>query len=104
MTAGPGMDAGAGTGPTIGPDSVAVPRLDVRVRNVGGALTVARGENVFELSETAGFLWRLADGRRSLRALAEALVAEYAVDLDTALADVEETLTALADGGLVRWG
>ncbi|MBB4913038.1 PqqD family protein [Streptosporangium saharense] len=83
-------------------EAVPVPRLDVRVRNVGGTLTVAWGESVFELSETAGFLWKRVDGRRSLRELAGLLAGEYAVDPETALRDTLETMTALADGGLVR--
>ncbi|MFF4413745.1 PqqD family protein [Streptosporangium sp. NPDC001559] len=86
----------------LSPEAVPVPRLDVRVRNVGGTLTVAWGESVFELSETAGFLWKRVDGRRSLRELALLLAGEYAVDAETALLDTAETMTALADGGLVR--
>jgi Coenzyme PQQ synthesis protein D (PqqD) len=83
------------------PDAVPVPRLEVRNRKVGGVLMLAVGEHQFELSETAAFIWRHADGDRTVGGLAELLAAEYGIELDHALADVGELLQFFAENRLL---
>jgi hypothetical protein len=76
-------------------------RLNARVRNFRDRTMVAGSSQPLELSESAAFLWRLIDGRRSVGDLADALCAEYEVDRDTAVADVAELVGALHDAGVV---
>jgi Coenzyme PQQ synthesis protein D (PqqD) len=80
-----------------------IPRrsLTARVRNVRGRITVAGADQPLELSDTATFLWRSIDGRRSVRDLADALCAEYDIDRDTAMADVVELVEVLNGAGVV---
>lgn len=82
---------------------VCVPRrrLNARVRNFRDRTMVAGSSQPLELSESAAFIWRLMDGRRSVGDLADALCAEYEVDRDTAVADVTELVGALHDVGVV---
>ena len=87
------------------PDAASVPRraLDTRIRNFRGTVLVARGDTAFELSETAGVVWRGIDDRRSAGELARLLCAEYDVDYATALEDVSELLAGLARAGIVTY-
>jgi hypothetical protein len=81
-----------------------VPRrsLTARVRNVRDRIMVAGADQPLELSETATFLWRSIDGRRSVGDLAAALCAEYDIDRDTAVADVVELVDVLNRAGVVE--
>jgi Coenzyme PQQ synthesis protein D (PqqD) len=85
------------------PGLVAVPRLDVQARRRDGVLHVGLDGVTFELSESAGLIWRRMDGRRTVAELAELLAQEYEIDRETALADVTETLLQLAAGGLLSF-
>jgi pyrroloquinoline quinone biosynthesis protein D len=81
--------------------SVPALRLDVRVRNGGAGLTVARQQNVYELDEVASFIWRQIDGARNLADIGAALAGEYGIDADEATADVAEALEPLLADGLI---
>ena len=87
------------------PDAASVPRraLDARIRNFRGTVMVARGDAAFELSETAGVVWRGIDETRTAGDLAQLLCAEYDVDYDTAFEDVSELLAGLARAGIVTY-
>jgi hypothetical protein len=87
--------------PTVRVDAVPVTPLDVRVRNVRGQLLVARQEHAVELSDSAGFVWRQLDGRRTVADVAGRLAAEYHIDQQTAIADTQEVLAVLAGYRLV---
>jgi hypothetical protein len=63
---------------------------------------IADLNSVFTLNEVGSFIWELVDGRRSAQAIAEAVSAEFDVDLTRAGADVDELLTALEAKGLAR--
>jgi hypothetical protein len=76
-------------------------RLNARVRNFRDRTMVAGSNEPLELSESATFLWRLIDGRRSVGDLADALCAEYDVDRDTAVTDVAELIDTLHSAGVV---
>lgn len=78
-------------------DVVPVPRLDVRVRSVHGVMVLTRGEAAVELSDTARFIWRRTDGRRTIRELAELVAAEYDIELETAIVDVTELVESFAE-------
>jgi Coenzyme PQQ synthesis protein D (PqqD) len=82
-------------------DTVPTTNLDARVRNFQGKLFVAGPTQVLELTETASFVWKQIDGRRSVRELAAALSSEYDVDVDTATDDVAELVDELVDVGVV---
>jgi hypothetical protein len=81
--------------------SVPVLRLDVRVRNGGNGLTVARAQNVYELDEVASFIWRQIDGARSVADIGVVLAGEYGIGADEAAADVAEALDPLLADGLI---
>jgi HEAT repeat protein len=85
------------------PASVPKRRLDARVRNYRGVTMVAGGDESFELSETAAFVWRSLDDERSVDDIARLLGDEYDVDHETALTDVTELLTVLARAGVLTY-
>lgn len=89
--------------PEIAAEAVPVFALDVRVRNRGGQLTVGRGAESYELSDTAAAVWRLIDGERDVAAIAAAIAAEYEVEPDVVRADVAELLAELASWGAVEF-
>jgi Coenzyme PQQ synthesis protein D (PqqD) len=78
----------------VAPETVLSPRLGARVRRFRGTLTVGLAADAFELSETAAFIYRNVDGRRSAGQIAALVADEYDIDADVALTD---TLDALAD-------
>ncbi|MFJ6384880.1 PqqD family protein [Kitasatospora sp. NPDC092039] len=82
-------------------DRVPSYRPDVRVRNLRGKFLVAVGKDAFELSETAGFIWKQIDGRNSIADIGRLLAAEYGIDAETATADTKEILEYLATTGSV---
>lgn len=57
----------------------------------------------FTLNATAVFVWKALGARsfESRRALAEAMTAEFRVDLETAERDIEELLAELEADGLI---
>ena len=56
---------------------------------------------VYTLNEVGSFVWRLIDGRRSVREIAEAVGSEFAVAPDLAAHDVDELVTLLEAKGLI---
>jgi hypothetical protein len=58
-------------------------------------------DSVYTLNEVGSFIWDLIDGRRSARAIAEAVAAEYDVASDQAARDVADLLGELEAKGLV---
>jgi hypothetical protein len=50
----------------------------------------------YHLNGTAYAVWQRCDGRTTTRQIAEALTAEYDVDFDTALDDVEQLVAFFA--------
>ena len=81
--------------------SVPVLRLDVRVRNGGQGLTVARQQHVYELDEVASFIWRQIDGSRTVADIGTCLAGEYGIDAGEAAADVADALEPLVEDGLI---
>jgi len=63
-----------------------------------------RTGSVFHLNGSALDIWRRCDGRATTRAIARALTTQWDVDLDTALDDVEQVVTLLAESGLLQTG
>jgi hypothetical protein len=85
----------------IGPGSVPRRRLDARIRNMGGAVIVAGPEQALELSEVALCVWRHVDGIRTVADIGDRLATEFAVDRETAVADVTELLGDLVQARVV---
>ena len=52
------------------------------------ANNIADMNSVYTLNETGAFLWEQIDGKKSVKDLIEAVVAEYEVDKKTATEDV----------------
>jgi hypothetical protein len=78
--------------------------LEVRGRLVDGRVVVGKGQNGFELSDVGGMIWRLADGSRTVDAIAVRIADTF--DGATAAqvrADVREFVDALADDGYLEW-
>jgi hypothetical protein len=86
----------------IRPDEVVRPVLDARARRIGEKQLVARGQVVKELNEVAADVWRLADGTRSARQISAAIVIDYDVNAEEALADVVEFLTEMVDAKFMK--
>ena len=75
----------------VGLESILVP---IR-QNVGNL------DFVYTLSPVAARIWALLDGSRSVDAIVEQICSEFAVDRDTAVADVAELVDDLAGASLV---
>lgn len=88
----------------VGPESVPVARLDLRIRRVAGALLIARPEEAaaLELTGTAMFLFRAFDGSRSVTDLATMLVSEYDVPLELATEDTQSFVADLLADELIE--
>lgn len=69
----------------------------------GGARIVGRDGAIHYLNQTAAVVWLLADGSRDLRALAEAVAAEFGLAAPP-LADVADALSQLDRKGLLQEG
>jgi hypothetical protein len=78
------------------PDSVPARLLSSRIRRFQERVFVAGPEQAFELTGTGGFVYRLIDGRRSVRDIGAMVAEEYDIDIETAIADVAEMVTRLA--------
>jgi hypothetical protein len=72
----------------------------------GEATLVPPGESSLshELNEVASRIWKLCDGRHTVREIAERLVEEFEVDLATAEHDVTEFVREMLEGGLLLPG
>jgi Coenzyme PQQ synthesis protein D (PqqD) len=87
------------------PGAASVPRrvLHARVRNFRGKTLLAVGGDAFELSDTAAFIWKSIDGRKTVAQISRMLTAEYEIDEATALSDTAELLGELARAGLLEF-
>ena len=81
---------------------------DVVCRQVGGESilvpirhNVGNLDYVYTLSPVAARVWALLDGSRSVDELANELCSEFAVDSDTAAADLTALLADLASASLI---
>jgi PqqD family protein of HPr-rel-A system len=54
------------------------------------------------MNETALRIWNACDGERTTEEAARGIAAHYDVDVETALADVEQTLAVLARAGMIE--
>lgn len=72
-------------------------------REIEGRVVVISPEDsmVHELNETASFIWKHADGTRSVGEIANLLSLEFRVEPAQAKLDTEELLRMLAQKGLV---
>lgn len=77
---------------TIAGSNVVVP--------VGGDVVNFNG--MISLNETGAFLWKELQSDKTSEELAEAMMAEYEVDKDTAAGDVKEFLITLEKAGIIE--
>ncbi|MGW0589555.1 PqqD family protein [Streptosporangium sp. NPDC002607] len=82
--------------------AVPVLPMTVRMRNLQGKTFVGDGEHVFELSETARFIWRQIDGKRTVLDIGEIVSREYDIPREEAVDDVLEFFTELVELGVLR--
>ncbi len=59
-------------------------------------------DGIITLNNTGAFLWRLLETNSLPKALADGLMAEYGIDADTAMADVNDFLQKLLDAGIIE--
>ncbi|MGC5329155.1 PqqD family protein [Micromonospora sp. DT62] len=78
-----------------GTDDVLARRLDVRVRNVGGVLVVARRVRQLQLSDVAAEVWQLLDGTRTVGEIVDRLATDYDAPPDEVREGVVELLEQL---------
>jgi hypothetical protein len=74
---------------------------DARVRRVGNTRLVARADTIMELNATGALIWRLADGKRSIREISGGVRREYDVAADEAHDETVEFITELIVAGLM---
>ncbi len=77
--------------------------LDLRIRRTKDRLLLMYGESLVELSDSAAFIVREFDGRRTLSDVAQRLVDTYGIDFDDALADVTDVAEALVPHAMVEF-
>ncbi len=78
-------------------------RPDLLCREVDDELVIldrAR-ENIHQLNAAAGIVWKMCDGMHSIENICAALAETYGISLKRAQDDVMQTLTTLAELGLV---
>ena len=78
------------------------PRPDIVVESLDEELLLfdAEAGMGYVLNPTAARIWRLLDGTRSVRDIAEQLVGIYALSLEEALAELEPLLESMRGAGL----
>ena len=81
---------------------------DVVTRDILGDLilvpvrrNVADLQSIFRLNETAGSIWKMLDGRRTLEEIRAGLVEAYAVDEAQVGQDLLETVAKLEKAGVI---
>ncbi len=77
-------------------------RDDVAVAEIDGEVVFADPDNghTYHLNETAFAVWKRCNGRATTLQIAVALTAEYDVDFDRALDDVEQLVVFFARNAL----
>jgi hypothetical protein len=99
-------DSGANQGASmhrVTLDSVLVRRGRVIAKSSGGSLVlldIDSGE-YFSTNDVGALIWELIDGARSVSAIAEAVAAEFEVELDVVQGDVMELVDELAREALL---
>ncbi|WP_371785129.1 PqqD family protein [Streptosporangium subroseum] len=86
----------------VAPHAVPVLSTRVRIRNLHDKTFVGQGEQVFEMSGTARFIWRQIDGGRTVLDISEIVSKEYEISQETALEDVQEFVVELVGLGVLR--
>ena len=78
------------------------PRPDIVAEPLGEELLLFDPEMAmgYILNPTAACIWRLLDGERSVRSVAEQLVETYELSLEEALAELEPILGSMRVAGL----
>ena len=87
--------------------SIAIRRDEsVMVREIDGEILMldTLSNQIHHLNRTASFIWRMCDLGNVPETIASALAAEFAVDEQTALKDVVETLSKLRSLNLLTDG
>ncbi|MFJ5631832.1 PqqD family protein [Streptomyces goshikiensis] len=77
--------------------------LGIRIRRVKEGLVLGFRDEALLLSDSAEFIYRSADGHRSVADIAAEVAAEYGIDHSEALDDVTELLVDLAANGIFEW-
>ena len=89
--------------PQVDGNSVFARKDRVLGKSSGGSLVlldIDSGE-YFSTNDVGGLVWDLADGTRSVSAIAGAVAAEYDVELDVVEADVTELVGELVGASLL---
>jgi len=84
------------------PESIPKRRANVRARKFRGQLLVSINEETFELSDSAEFIFRGINGKRSVRELGVLLADQYTIPVDAAVADVSELLDSLVRSDILE--
>jgi hypothetical protein len=77
------------------------PQVGARVVDGEAVIILADSGQVNVLNPVGTRIWELADGARSVRQIAEAIVAEFDVTPEAASQDVTEFLQELVDAGML---
>jgi hypothetical protein len=85
------------------PESVPKRSASVRARKFRGQLLISINEETFELSDSAEFIFRGINGRRSVQEIGVLLAEKYEIPVDTAVEDVAELLDALARSDILEF-
>jgi hypothetical protein len=81
------------------PNSIPRRRVDTQVRKFRGKLLVAgRNRQAFELSETAEFIFRQIDGKRTIKEIGGMVAEEFGAPLEMAVDDCAELIAELTEG------
>jgi Coenzyme PQQ synthesis protein D (PqqD) len=84
------------------PDSKPRTTLDVRVRSSRDRTFVARGTEVFELTDVAKLIWDSSDGATTVDSMSRRVAEEYDVEQAEALQDVLGFVDDLVQRGFLE--
>jgi coenzyme PQQ synthesis protein D (PqqD) len=83
--------------PHLSQDAFPQRRIETRTRKYRGNLFVANAEQAFELDELGEFVFRLIDGRTSVRDIGRKLAESYGGPIEEAVADTAALIEELVE-------
>jgi hypothetical protein len=83
-------------------DECPLQSFDVHVDVADDGVLLVRGLEAFEVGSVGSVIWRHCDGKTSIKAIAEAVTAEFDVDEEVAQRDAVQLIGELRAAGLIE--
>lgn len=76
--------------------------FNVQLNTIKGRYLLVQHNQAYEITDVGVLIWGLCDGNHTIDQIAEAIAAEYEVDLAQASQDTAEFLNEIETLGLIR--